>query len=529
MVRLAMAAALPWHSSTAHAWDPSTTHMTITTRAALESGVHQRWMSISKGRLGWFTALRIDPSLLSDDERRAMEVAARATPASSGSRPRGGPGACPGAKAPPETRMHCVEGDLWEATALGWLQFGVVAEVVPRERLTHHFADRDDGTAGTWRDERMPRALVRGRMARRNGSPRAGTVTRTAFSGTSKSAFAWVSGGKDWLSPSALVRHLERAAISETQAVRDHHFALALICAGALLHVAQDLTTPAHARSDLAAFFAPLSPARGDRGLPLQEFARVHFGRAFKSPANNLLALRQPQALGATEGTLAPTLLTHFEGHGDWPGVSQFTARRFLSEATVPPPRTVQPQETDDRDAQAAALAKDALRDTGLTTHEVDGATLRPWPATSGYLLSRGGRPLAAFNHENGKLSFHLDEVVYRDQILQLLPLATRVSRSILETVWLVPPQVQYVVRPSVLEVNLSDQRQPLEILLLSESEDGRRKPLARSTLSVGIHRVNVPPSKDPVVAVLVGGLRGPLPHEIRLTEGVPAPTSPGG
>jgi hypothetical protein len=117
-IALALALAVP---QSAAAWDPSTTHLAITEGALVTSDLHARWMEGSGQRRGLFTPLRVDPKRLDPEERRAIELAFRVAHADSGALGLGGPGACPPLPAPAETVERCVEGDLGEMTALGWV------------------------------------------------------------------------------------------------------------------------------------------------------------------------------------------------------------------------------------------------------------------------------------------------------------------------------------------------------------------------------------------------------------------------
>ncbi|RMH00298.1 MAG: hypothetical protein D6705_00685, partial [Deltaproteobacteria bacterium] len=265
--------------SPALAWDPATTHVGLSDRAALAGPVHRRWMAASGGTLGMFSPLRLDPKALPASTRRLVLRAVAAAPEDVGARPRGGPGACPEPPAPPGTRDRCVEGDLWEATALGWIRLGIVAETVPPERILAHFFDPADFDRSTWEDPAVARVVARGRHTRANGATIASFVARSAPGRGGPSALAHLEDPRNPLGLTALARHLDDLARAETPEEREHHLALALLCVGAVLHVAQDATVPAHARGDLAAFFAPLSDTPGDRGLPLSAYAARLYGR----------------------------------------------------------------------------------------------------------------------------------------------------------------------------------------------------------------------------------------------------------
>jgi len=427
LVALVLAAGLVC-PGVAQAWDPSTTHLGMLERSALDSAIHLRWMEASLLRRGLFTPLRLDPSMLPDATLRTLRVALRDVHAASGAEALGGPGACPGAGAPEATRARCVEDDLWETTALGWLELGVMVETVPTERLLHHFVDRSDSAAERWSDDDLPRALLRGKHSEAGGTV-AARATGGAFEGSSRSALAWLDDTSDPWAPAMLAEHLRRASLASTQAERDHHLALALLCTGALLHVMQDLSVPAHARGDVTAMFLPLSTIPGDRGLPLQELARDAYGRG-GLPTPVPLSPRPAEAV--LRGTpRAPSLRGHVLGHEGYAGLVQEAGRRFFSESSLPPPRRV----GTGLDPKAAAAL--VLEGAVLDPSEREGAALEGWPAEAGYLLSSSGRPLAAYRvDEDDQVRLWLDRRVYRVQMQQLIPLGVDAGRSVLDLVY---------------------------------------------------------------------------------------------
>src|SRR5690606_31959916 len=159
-------------------------------------------------------------------------------------------------------------------------------------------------------------------------------ATGTNFEGKAPTALAWLDDPDDPLAPLATWEHLARASTAASQAERDHELALALIGVGALLHVVQDLSVPAHARGDASAFFAPLSPIAGDRGLPFQEFVRVEYGRS-DLPG---LSLARGTSNTPPEGVpLAQTLIGHLLGEHGYEGLATVANQRFFSESSVPP------------------------------------------------------------------------------------------------------------------------------------------------------------------------------------------------
>lgn len=486
----------------ASAWDPSTTHHALLESAVTRSALHLRWMDASELERGLFSPLRIDPDQLDRQQLRLLQLTVDRAHADAGALPLGGPGACPSADAPPETQQFCVDQDLWEHSAIGWLALGMIAEVTPSARHLHHFVDLEHPDAATWSDDELPATVLRTRQARSNGEPIAGVLTGTNFSGEAASAVAWLADPDDILAPAQTYRHLALASHAQTRGEREHNLALGLLGVGALLHVVQDLSVPAHARGDATAFFAPLSPAPGDRGLPLQEFVRVEYGR------DALPGLAKPTA-PPTGVALAETLLGHLFGDGSGSGsgsalagegLAGLAGRHFFSESSVPAPKQL--DETLSASAAATALLGD---DHQLDPAEVAGATLSPWPSERGYLLSATGRPLAAFDTDHeGRIRPYIDEACYRDQATLLLPAAVEATRSILDLLWPAWPQMQRAGKTLRLTIPAWA---TAELAVVIESDNGDRRQVATHTLAVGaensIPLATTPAAGERVVLIL--------------------------
>ncbi|MBK9756117.1 MAG: hypothetical protein IPO88_22000 [Nannocystis sp.] len=470
---------------TAVAWDPATTHIGMVDRAVLESALHLRWMAGSELQRGLFSPLRVDPARLSPGERRFLGAALKQAPSGAGVLPLGGPGACPGPKAPPATQLFCVDGDLWEMPALHWLQFGVIAELVPSARAVHHFVDRDDPQSPRFADPQLHPLLLRSRQFRHNGAPLAGYITGSSFAGTGPSAIAWLDDGADPLAPPRTFAHLELASTHPDPRARDHHLAMALIGLGALLHVLQDMSVPAHARGDVTAFFTPLSDVPGDRGLLFTELARLSFGR------HALPGRQAAEAIAEGRGVaLASGLRQHFLGDATYEGLAVFTGRRFLSEHSVPAPRFLEPEQSP---AEAAALL---LAEADLDPLEITGATLSPWPATRGYIKTVTGRPLAAFDTDDlGRVRTFIDEAVYREQFSQLAPRAVAATRSLIDWMWPSWPELVYDAGAGTLDLAVAADLKDPELLVFTQTAEGERTITAKVRLRPGIrNRVSALP-----------------------------------
>ena len=449
----------------ARAWDPSTTHLGMLERAVIGSALHLRWMAGSELQRGLFSPLRVDPRRLSASERRFLSAALNHGHSGAGVLPLGGPGACPGATAPVSTQLYCVDGDLWEMPAVQWMELGVVAEMVPSARAVHHFVDRKDPSRTTYDDPQQRPLLLRARQFRHNGAPLAGYVTGTSYAGAGRSAIAWLADVEDPLAPPQTFRHLELASTLADPHGRDHHLAMALIGVGALLHVLQDMSVPAHARGDVSAFFTALSDAPADRGLPFSEIARLSFGR------HDLPGKPRQEAVTAGRGVvLADGLRGHFLGDAGYEGLAVFTGRRFLSERSLPAPAFIEPTITAE---QAAAQL---LAGADLDPSELQGAVLSPWPAERGYVKTQTGRPLAAFDSDDlGRVRPFIDEAVYREQFAQLIPRGIEASRSLIDWLWPTWPELRLDAAAGHVDLRVPEDLRDPVLLVFTQTAEGQR------------------------------------------------------
>ncbi|MBX7082171.1 MAG: hypothetical protein K1X88_23385 [Nannocystaceae bacterium] len=495
----AVVAAVPVRAS---AWDPARTHGGITEQAVRDGGVHRRWMENSGGRLGWFTPLRVDPTQLDAQTRRALVVAMRLAHADVGAVAAGGPGACPPQPAPSETLQRCVEGELWETTALGWLRLGLALEATPRARLLHHFASLEDPAAPRWRAHGRSRATWR-RIERQAGGSLAARVSRSGFAGEGPTALAWLADTDDPWAPAGLHAQLRQAALGATPAQREQALALAMVATGALLHVVQDLNMPAFARGDLLGTRVPLSEDRRDRGSPLSEYARITFGRAMPQPLP--MGGREPATPGEPAADAPEDLRSLLLGDGDREGVIEFAAGHFLSDGSLPAPRRLD-DALSPREAAAALLA-----DLRLDPAEVRDAELAPWPASSGYLRTKNGRALLAFRRDDdGTVQPYLDRRILREHALVLLPRAVQASIATLELLWPAWPQADFDRDADVYELEPLPGVRDAELLVLVETADGRRSLARRVALLPGRSRIRgITPARMPEGAHVVLVLRG--------------------
>ncbi|MEZ4450075.1 MAG: hypothetical protein R3B09_11415 [Nannocystaceae bacterium] len=138
-------------------------------------------------------------------------------------------------------------------------------------------------------------------------------------------------------------------------------------------------------------------------------------------------------------------------------------------------------------DLEPEAAAAKLLADSKLDPVELAGAHLAPWPATTGYVVSGGGRPLAAFDSdEDGRIRAYIDAIVYQDQMEALLPRAVEVTRSALDLLFPGWPAMIFDAKAGRVDLDLGDDVEAPELLVLSQDEAGKREVRKKVALTPG-------------------------------------------
>lgn len=274
--------------SLAHAWEAETTHVGLTEQAALSSKLHARLGSAHGRALGFYTPLAVPPA-----GAPALYAKLKRLLPSAGYVP-----------------------DLGgQQSALGWLLAGAVLEDVPEERGRNHFYDPVHGQGLSAKDTRGFFARLRTRIL--------AWIFSTNL-GAGMAAPEWIRAPENDLGMQRFLAELAHSATAPTRGERDQHLAFALLCAGAMLHVLEDLGSPSRARDDLVEHLQPLTEGGADHGSRFERLAALLFGR---------LGVPTPSA------PVHHARLRDFFTNAHGQGLADITARSWFSLGTLPASR----------------------------------------------------------------------------------------------------------------------------------------------------------------------------------------------
>jgi hypothetical protein len=279
---LAACVALAAFARPGAAWEAATTHAGLTEQAALASTLHERLRTQFGHGQGLFQVLTVPPQ----DAPELFEVLRRLNPTH---------GYVPDGRG----RLH----------ALGWLVAGSVVADSPAELGSNHFFDpaSRSGLGDQTIDGLGMRltAMFRGRSIRRSGVP----------------APDWIDHPKNPMGLAGFRTQYVKAVSARTSGERARHLAGALLAAGAMMHVLEDMGSPSHVRNDLAAHLERLGPDGADRGSRFERVAALAFGR---------LGVPAPSA------PVAERPLRDYFTAKDGSGLADRTAVSWFSASTLP-------------------------------------------------------------------------------------------------------------------------------------------------------------------------------------------------
>jgi hypothetical protein len=209
-----------------------------------------------------------------------------------------------------------------------------------------------------------------------------------------------------------------KAVSARTAGERARHLAGALLAAGAMLHVLEDMGSPSHVRNDLAAHLERLGSDGGDLGSRFERVAALAYGRLGVPGASKPIGERP---------------LREFFTAKDGSGLADRTAASWFSAHTLPRPINLG---GDPRAALTSGL-RSSLR--------------RPSPAPSAARLamavSRAGEDglelgdsrgvcLARYRVVDHRLSWFIDDACALEQAAAILPVVTSYAAGMLDSLF---------------------------------------------------------------------------------------------
>jgi len=369
----------------AKAWEAATTHAGLTEQAALASGLHERMRAQFGLDDGLFHNLTVPPQ----DAPELFEILRRLNPTH---------GYVPDGRG----RMH----------VLGWLVAGSVVADSPPALAANHFFDPatgaglGDGTV-TELGQRLA-ARFRGGGVARSGVP----------------APEWLDHPKNPMGLSGFRAQYSKAVSARTPGERARHLAGALLAAGAIVHVLEDMGSPSHVRNDLAAHLERLGPDDGDLGSRFERVAALAYGR---------LGVPSAAPLAGENGKATRPLRDFFTAK-DRSGLADRTATSWFSSSTLP--RSIDlggDVRTDLARRMRAALRRPAPAPPG-SFHALDLAAAGETHGAE--LRDARGTCLARYRALDNQLTWFIDDACALEQVSAILPLVTSYAGGMLDALF---------------------------------------------------------------------------------------------
>jgi hypothetical protein len=364
------AVALVARLAPASAYEPATTHVGLTQRAAEAVDLHKLLVTRFGLPLGQFEPLRLS----GDDARDVVERLALLDPS--------------------DALVPDKEG----LPALSWLLAGSVIEEMPPIRVRHHFWDPRTGKGLDDRGfaTRMWLILF---GSRELGGP---------FDLTGRPAPEWAAAQDNELSMPRALAALERAVSARTLKERQSALARALLCLGAVLNVLEEMGSPSHVRNDFrVGHLQKLSTAAFDSGSRYEAHVARELGRlGIPAPAGPL-----PRH---------PRFVDFFRE------LAERTQRGFFSPGTLPPPQGLGPHTT------AAGLQARMAAQAPLPHPVVKGLQLAGGLPSTAYITGDAVPLLAKLAVVDGRLELQLDSKTDAAYAQVLVPQTARSAAGLL-------------------------------------------------------------------------------------------------
>ena len=342
----------------AHAWEAASTHAGLTETAAASSHLHARLRA-----LGWDRGL-YEPLIVPPEDASALIAVLHQYP------PTGG--------FVPDARGR--------QFALAWLVAGSVIADGPF--AANHFFDPQSGAgwSGPSRDAMFDVLSWMSRWqvfaAQDSWTRLRANVSGDPLPDQGVPAPAWIVAKDNPLGVTGFLDQYAKAVRSATPGERSRAMAGALVAAGAILHVLEDLGSPSHVRGDTQAHLARAGDSDSDRGSRFERIAALAYGR-----------IGVP---GPSRVVSRTSLMAFFTSHsaGGEPGLAEDTADHWFSPNTLPAPtrigtggRNVQPTLARPRPALPLRMnLMAASQPDGTTLSDADGVCLARYRVDRGIL-----------------------------------------------------------------------------------------------------------------------------------------------
>lgn len=450
----------------ARAWE-SSTHAGLTEAAATSSHLHARLVELGFAQ-GLFEPLTIPPA----DAAALIATLKRYAPTA---------GFTPDARG--------------RQFALGWLVAGSVIADDPF--AADHFYDPTSG-AGWQGPKRHAAFRILSWMSRWEifASQGLWDMTRDAVAGeplpaTGVPAPDWVADKANPLGLAGFLDQYAKAVRGKTPGERSRAMAGALVAAGAIVHVLEDMGSPAHVRGDGQAFLDAVGPSRADIGSRFERIAAQAFGR-LGVPAPARVVTRATLRGFFTAGTAGTA------PRGAEPGLADEIASHWFSEHTLPAAtrigtggRTVSPK-------LARPLPRPPHRLNLMAASQAQGTTLD----------DDDGVCLARYQVSHGVLSFWLDDDCMLDEARAILPEVSSYAAGALD--FLFRGELTVKAARGRIAVAAHGALGAGKLELLAEDERGTRTPLTEKDLTgakdgAELIRVAAPTGAVRVVALFTG------------------------
>jgi hypothetical protein len=225
----------------------------------------------------------------------------------------------------------------------------------------------------------------------------------------------WLLHPKNPLGVAGFRDQYVKAVSARTAGERSRHLAGALLAAGAILHVLEDMGSPSHARNDLAAHLDRLGPNPADVGSRFERVAALAFGR---------LGVPGPAKV------IGDRPLRAFFTAADGSGLADRTARAWFSEGTLPRPLDLggNPRGALQR------LVRTVQRPAPVPPVDLDLDAAAG--EAGGELADKSGACLARYRVENRRLSWSIDDACALEQVGVILPVVSGYAAGLLESLF---------------------------------------------------------------------------------------------